>query len=130
MNGRIVKVCLGLAAVLLTLQSACLVSTESGSNKALLISSLEADNPSVYPKGASDIKCIVTAPVGDTVQYTWSSDGGSLTGDGSAVEWTAPNDYGDFHVMVTAKDNNGGSAQAVLTVSVVPRPARSCCGRR
>lgn len=129
-NARIGKVCLGLLAALLTLQSACLVSTESGSNKTLVISSLEAENMSVYPKGASEIKCVVSAPEGDTVHYTWSSDGGTLMGEGSVVRWEAPNDYGDYHVMVTAKDNNGGSAQAIVILSVVPRPAKSCCGRR
>jgi Bacterial Ig domain len=129
-NARIAGACLGLLAALLTLQSACMVISESGSNKTLVISSLAADYMSVYPKGALDIKCVVTAPEGDNIQYIWSSDGGSLTGEGSTVEWKAPNDYGDYHVMITAKDSNGGSDQAVLTLSVVPRPVHSCCGRR
>jgi len=126
---RVSKACLGLLAALLALLSACLVSSESGINKSLAIASLQADYMSVYPKGALDIKCVVTAPAGDGVKYIWSSDGGSLTGDGSAVQWKAPNEYGDYHVMVTAKDNNGGSADAVLTLSVVPRPIHRCCGR-
>ena len=130
MNARMTGTCLALLAVLLTLQSACLVSSGTGSNKTLVIESLKADYMSVYPNGALDIKCLVTAPESDNVRYIWSSDGGSLTGEGSTVEWKAPNDYGDFHVMVTAKDNNGGSDQAVLTLSVVPRPVHGCCGRR
>jgi hypothetical protein len=129
LNARISKVCFGLLAVFLILQSACLASATSGGNNSLVISKLEADYMSVYPRGASEITCVVTAPQGDTVQYKWSSDGGVLTGDGASVNWQAPNDYGDYHVMVTAKDNNGGSAESTLTLSVVPRPVRSCCGR-
>jgi hypothetical protein len=129
-NAHLGKVCLGLVAALIMLNSACLVTAESKSNKTLVISSLEADYMSVYPKGMSEIKCVSTAPEGDTVQFTWSSDGGNLTGEGPIVTWQAPNDYGDYHVMVTAKDNNGGRAEAVLTLSVVPRPHKSCCGRR
>jgi hypothetical protein len=129
LNARIGKVCVGLIAVLSILASGCLVNTESGVNKTLVISNFEASTMNVYPKGASEIKCVVTAPEGDTVQYTWSTDGGILTGDGPIVSWQAPNDYGDYHVMVTAKDNNGGSAQSILTLSVVPRPVRHCCGR-
>jgi FlaG/FlaF family flagellin (archaellin) len=123
------KVCFGLIAVFLILQSGCLISTGSGSNKILAISSLEPSTTNVYPKGASDVECVVTAPQGDTIQYKWSTDGGTLTGEGSAVRWEAPADYGDYHVMVTASDNNGNSDEAVLTLSVVPRPVRHCCGR-
>lgn len=130
MNSRICKACLGLVGALLILQSACLVSSRSGNSGALEISGLEADTMAVYPKGAAEIKCVVSAPAGDTINYTWSSDGGSVIGEGSTVRWEAPNDYGEYHVMVTAKDSNGGSAQAVLTLSVVARPAKFCCGGR
>jgi len=124
------KICLVLVVALIALCSACLVSQESKSTKSLLISSLEAEYMSVYPKGMSEIKCVVSASDNNTVQFTWSSDGGSVIGDGSIVTWQAPNEYGDYHVMVTAKDNNGGKAEAVLTLSVVPRPQKSCCGGR
>jgi hypothetical protein len=129
LNARIGKVCFGLLAALLILQSGCLVNNESGNNMALVISNLEASTLNVYPRGASDITCVVTAPQGDSIQYKWSADGGVLTGEGPSVRWQAPNEYGDYHVMVTARDNNGGSAQSTLTLSVVPRPVRSCCGR-
>jgi hypothetical protein len=129
LNTRIRRACFGLVAALLILQSACLVKTGLGTDKTLGISDIEASTMNVYPRGASDVTCVVTAPQGDSIQYKWSSDGGILTGDGPSVRWQAPNDYGDYHVMVTASDNNGNSDQAVLTLSVVPRPVRHCCGR-
>jgi len=129
MNYHIGKAALGIIVVLTMLYSACIVAPESKSNKSLLISSLEAKYASVYSKGASEIVCVVSAPEGDTVQLKWSSTGGSIIGEGSTVTWQAPDDYGDYHIMVIAQDNNGGSDEAVLTVSVVPRPQKSCCGR-
>lgn len=129
MNARIGKVCFGLIAVFLILQSGCIVGTASGNNKTLGISGLEASTMNVYSKGVSDITCVVAAPQGDSIQYKWSTDGGTLTGEGSTVRWQGPSDYGDYHVMVTASDNNGNSDQAVITLSVVPRPVRHCCGR-
>lgn len=131
MNAHLGKVCLVLVAALIMLNSACLLSAEHKNDNTLVISSLSADYMRVYPKGMSEIKCVTSAPEGDTIQFTWSSDGGSITGEGPTVIWRSPNEYGDYHVMVTAKDNNGGKAEAVITLSVVvPPPRTSCCGRR
>jgi hypothetical protein len=109
--------------------SACLATTESKDNK-LVVPRLEAEYTAVYPKGWSEIKYVDSSPESENLQYTWSTDGGAITGEGSTIDWQAPNEYGDFHVMVTAKDNNGGKAEAVLTLSVIPRPYRSCCTHR
>lgn len=84
----------------------------------------------LYPKTASEIKCIASDPDGDQVDFKWSCTGGSLSDAGPVVTWKAPNSYGDYHIMVIAEDGGGGSTQAILTLSVVARPAsRGCCGR-
>lgn len=121
------KVVLGIVLMLMVLYSACIVAPGSKSNKSLVISSLEAQYADVYYKGASEIRCVVSAPEGDTVHFTWSSDGGSIIGEGSTVTWQSPDDYGDYH-MVIARDNNGGSDEATITISVVPRIYKRCCG--
>jgi len=127
-NSNIGKV--GLIALLVTmLCSACLVTAEPKGDKSSLISSLEAQYTNLYPRGATEIRCVVSAPESDTVQFKWSSTGGTLTGDGATVTWEAPSDYGDYHIMVIAIDSGGGSAEATLTINVVPRPYRGCCGR-
>jgi hypothetical protein len=121
------KVGLSIVLMLMVLYSACIVAPGSKSNKSLVISSLEAQYADVYYKGASEIRCVVSAPEGDTVHFTWSSDGGSIIGEGSTVTWQSPDDYGDYH-MVIARDNNGGSDEATITISVVPRIYKRCCG--
>jgi hypothetical protein len=130
MKSRVGKISLGIVLVLAMLFSACLASPDMNSNKPPVISSLEAEYINVYPRGNSKIKCVASDPEGDAAQFKWSSTGGSLNGDGPIVTWEAPNDYGDYHIMVVVQDGNGGSTQATLTVSVIPRPVRSCCGRR
>ena len=129
MNSNIFKVGLGIAVIMVMLFNSCLVAPEPKGNKPPVISSLEAEYMDVYPGGGSDIRCVASDPEGDALQFNWSSTGGTLTGEGSAVKWESPNDYGDYHVMVIVKDNNGGSAEATLTMSVVTRPTSGCCGR-
>ncbi|MBC8276418.1 MAG: hypothetical protein H8E40_15815 [Chloroflexi bacterium] len=129
MNSHIGKIGLSIVMVLVMLCGACLVTAEPQGNKPPVISSLEAEYVNVYPRGASEIRCVASDPESDAVQFRWSSTGGTLTGDGATVTWAAPIDYGDYHIMVIAKDGNGGSAEATLTIGVIPRPYRGCCGQ-
>jgi len=129
-NSHIGKIGLSIVMVLVLLCGACLVTAESKGNKPPVISSIEAEYVNVYPRGGSEVRCVASDPESDTLQFSWSSTGGTLTGEGATVTWVAPIDYGDYHIMVIAKDVSGGSAEATLTISVVPRPYRGCCGRR
>ena len=128
MVSHIGKVGLCIVVVLAVLHAASLVAPETEGDKPPVISSLEAQHMNVYPKGASEVRCVASDPEGDAVKFRWSSTGGTLTGDGATVNWESPNDYGDYHIMVVAEDSNGGSTEAVITISVVPRPYRGCCG--
>lgn len=129
MISHIGRVGLGTVIALTVLCGACLVAPGAEGDKPQLISGLEAQYMNVYPRGASEIKCVTSDLGGGDIQLRWSSTGGTLTGTGDTVTWQAPNDYGDYHIMVVAEDSNGGSAEAVITISVVPRPYRGCCGR-
>ena len=122
-------VVLVMLAVLAALCSGCGSAPEPEGNQPPMISSLEAKYINIDPRAASEIRCLASDPDGDEVEFKWSCTGGSLTGAGPVVTWRAPNSYGDYHVMVTAKDSNGGSTQAILTLSVVARPPKGCCGR-
>ena len=130
MNSHIVKIGLGVVIVLAMLCVACLATAEPKGNELPLISSVESEYVNVYPRGASEIRCVVSDPESDAVQFTWSCTGGTLKGDGDTVIWESPSDYGDYHIMVIARDGNGSSTEATLTISVIPRPYRGCCGQR
>ncbi|MFC2049978.1 hypothetical protein ACFLTN_02215 [Chloroflexota bacterium] len=130
MSSHIVKIGLSIVIVLVMLCGACLVTAEPKGNKPPLISSLESEYVNVYPRGASEIRCVASDPESDAVQFTWSCTDGTLKGDGATVIWESPSDYGDYHIMVIARDGNGTSTEATLTISVIPRPYRGCCGQR
>jgi hypothetical protein len=115
-------------AVLMILASACGSAPGSAGNQPPVISSLEAKYMTLYPKAASEIKCIASDLDGDEVDFKWSCTGGDLSGAGPIVTWKAPNNYGEYHIMVIAEDGKGGSAQGTLTLNVVVR-SRGCCGR-
>ncbi len=124
------KVALGMVWIMLAvLGCACTVALQSDGNKPPEITRLEVEHVNIYPHGSSKIKCVVSDPDDDIVQLKWSCTGGSIIGDWTDVTWQAPNDYGDYHIMVIAKDGNGGAVNAIVTVSVVPRPHSGCCGR-
>ncbi len=129
-KSSIAKVKLSIVLVMLmVLGNACLAPPQSEGNTSSVISSLEAEYIKVYSLGTSQIKCVTSNPDDGVVQFSWSCTGGNIVGEGSIVTWQSPSDYGDYYIMVIAKDKNGVSSKAVLTISVVPRPYEGCCGR-
>ena len=134
MKSRSHRVRFGMGLITLTalavLGGACFPTLEPESSQSLVISGIEAEYEAVYPRGASEIECIVLEPEGDEVEFMWSCTGGSLAGAGPVVTWQSPNSYGDYHIMVIVKDDEGRQTTATLTIAVVPRPDKGgCCGR-
>ncbi len=83
------------------------------------ITKLEATQLYVYPQGKTEITCIATAPEGERLNYKWTCSDGSLEVNGDTVTWTAPNKYGEFHIMAVAEDEKGNSDEASITIGVV-----------
>jgi len=65
-----------------------------------------------------DLECVV-ADTGTELFYEWSYTGGVLSGEGSLVTWTAPNEYGKVTITVTVSDIAGNMASKNLVLSVV-----------
>ena len=87
-------------------------------NSPPVISSLIANPPSVAPSGASTITCTATDADGDTLTYGWTAAGGSISGMGSSVTWTAPALEGTYTITVTVADGNGGTDETSTAVTV------------
>ena len=72
----------------------------------------------VAPLDSCLIECVAEDRDGDSLEYDWSSDSGTINGYAGTVAWTAPKDEGIFHVTVTVKD--GGEEPPVSgTVTVI-----------
>ena len=129
MKMSVFKSSFGIAIVVLAavamLGSACGPSKPPSSppapsgNQPPVISSLKAAQMSVYLSGSTEIQCAASDPNGDLLSFKWACSGGSFSGAGPSVVWSAPPKYGSYDVTVTVEDGKGGSAQASLAINVV-----------
>ena len=66
-----------------------------------------------------DLTATATDPDNDTLLYTWSVTGGTLSGDGRAVAWDLSSvNAGTYTATVTVNDGNQHTATASTTVTV------------
>ncbi len=72
----------------------------------------------VSPNGSMDVTANAFDSNGDPLTYAWTSTGGSISGSGSTVTWTAPGLEGVYQLTVTVQDNGGLSATKTISVLV------------
>ncbi len=82
------------------------------------IKALAPEHKVVSTGGQSKIYCTAVDPDGDSLQYLWQAEAGSLTGGGPVVSWQAPDEGGS--VTIRCKVMDGGllvdSAETRVTV--------------
>ncbi|MDY7019359.1 MAG: hypothetical protein SU899_04745 [Chloroflexota bacterium] len=70
-------------------------------------------------KGKScEIECSASDPEGDELSHEWTTDGGSISGEGPVITWTAPKNGGKVTVTVTVSDSRGGVASKSVVFNV------------
>ena len=84
-----------------------------------------AEPAMVAPGGAVVLTAAGTDPDGGELTYAWSASSGSFDAtDGATVTWRAPPEPGAVEIRVTATDDEGETASAAVTVTVLePVPA-------
>lgn len=88
-------------------------------NRAPVITEMTPNNTPDVEKGQSIAVAATAAdPDGDDLTYLWSSTGGTLTGGGATVTWTAPQLAGTYAISCIVSDGRGGMAQASIAVTV------------
>ncbi|MFO7773190.1 MAG: hypothetical protein R6V59_04540 [Dehalococcoidia bacterium] len=92
-------------------------------NRPPVISSLTADAEWSFPAGILEVTCQAYDPDGDELRYGWSATGGDIDGAGAAVNWTGPEEFGEYHITVVVDDGYGGSVTETLSVKVMPDQA-------
>jgi hypothetical protein len=75
------------------------------------------------PNGTINLTANVSDDNGDPITYNWSVTGGSFSGSGSSVDWTAPGTEGIYQITLTAQDDEGLSATKTVSILVKNFPA-------
>lgn len=95
------------------------LSIEVAANNPPTIESLDIEEAEVIVSASCHIKCAASDQDGDELSYEWSASGGSISGEGSLVTWTAPEAVGMYTITVTVTDGQGGEDTASLDIDVL-----------
>lgn len=87
-------------------------------NEAPSILEIVATNKHTTPGGIIGLICVASDPDEDDLDYSWSASSGMLSGDGSEVTWTAPNQEGIYSVSVTISDEGSLTDAGVISLLV------------
>jgi hypothetical protein len=112
-------------ALLVMFGTACAKSKQPSSapvpaseNKPPVIASVSFPND-VMAQTESIIICVATDPDGDNLKYQWSTEGGTVKGEGNSIVWTAPDSAGRYTIKVVIADGKGGEATHSASIRVV-----------
>jgi hypothetical protein len=83
-----------------------------------VITSLVAAADWITPSGSVQVTCNATDPDGDELSYEWTATAGNISGTGTVVNWTAPQEVGIYDITVVVRDSHGDSATDSLHISV------------
>jgi hypothetical protein len=91
---------------------------KDATNSPPTVTSVTVNPGSVNANGMVNITVVASDPENDPLTYGYTVTGGSISGTGSSVSWTAPSAAGAHSVTVTVSDGNGGQAigNGALTV--------------
>ncbi|MCK4723061.1 MAG: hypothetical protein KAT75_07145, partial [Dehalococcoidia bacterium] len=88
-------------------------------NHSPVIESLAAEHMVVIFGKSTNINCVASDPDGDALTYFWAAADGEISGEGSAVIWTAPDVCDEYiTVTVTVVDDRGGETSRELSIRV------------
>jgi hypothetical protein len=76
----------------------------------------------INPSSSSSIYCVALDPDNDKLFYSWSCSGGTLTGQGTEMTWTATKELGEYTISVVVTDGKGGKATGSTKVTVALDP--------
>ncbi|MBA7502990.1 hypothetical protein ES706_01596 [subsurface metagenome] len=87
-------------------------------NHLPVITGLVASEEKVLPLGSCQLECDAEDADNDPLTYKWEVEGGNITGEGSIVNWTAPEQPGSYNITVLVEDVMGGKSTTLVTIDV------------
>ncbi len=88
------------------------------SNHPPRIKGLATSLKTVAPGSDTEVYCTAEDAESDQLEYEWSASSGMLTGEGSAITWTAPDMEGEVVLRCEIRDAGGLSAHEQIDVDV------------
>ncbi len=108
-----------LAPLILVAVAALVISGGCKVNESPVISGMAVSpQGEINPGETVLISCTAVDPDNDVLSYNWSTDGGTISGSGAAVSWTAPDELGSYTVTVQVSDDDN-VATNLLTLAVL-----------
>jgi hypothetical protein len=102
-----------------TIQQGAGVDAGPQKNQAPVAISLTPANPNLVAGGSTTVTATASDPNADSLTYSWSAPaGGTISGSGATITYTAPGTPGTYPVDVTVDDGKGGTATSTTTLSV------------
>jgi hypothetical protein len=90
-------------------------------NQLPVIESITAENE-VLTSAETQVVAKASDADGDNVTYKWSADGGTITGEGNTITWTAPATSDNYTITVTVSDGKGGTASESTNIVAIDKP--------
>jgi hypothetical protein len=92
-------------------------------NNAPQIKQVTATPASIRVGESTSLRAEASDPDNNPLTYTWTALGGTISGSGPTVKWTAPSGPpccapGDYVIKVKVEDGQGGVAEGAVTVKV------------
>jgi hypothetical protein len=91
-------------------------------NTPPVIASLTPSAATVGAGSSCTVTCTASDADGDALTYTWTASGGTITGTGNSVTWTAPTTEGTYTVSVGVSDGKGGTDSESCDIQVANTP--------
>jgi chitinase len=70
----------------------------------------------------TQVAAVASDADGDTLTYQWSASGGTITGEGSSITWTAPAASDNYTIKLTVSDGKGGNATQSIIIAAIDKP--------
>lgn len=96
------------------------VASESWANVPPSISSIVPESQEVLLGQTVSVSAQVSDPDGDALSFFWSASGGTITGSGLFVSWTAPLLGGTYGITLTVTDASGAADTRSASLWAVP----------
>jgi len=110
-----------LAGLILVTITALLIGGGCTPNTLPVISSLAiVTEGEINPGATAQIECNATDPDDDELSYTWSANGGTISGSGATVSWQAPTLTGTYTVTIEVSDGDDSATDQLAITVLAP----------